>query len=357
MTAVDLRSVGKEYAGRPVIEGLDLHIESGSFTVLVGPSGCGKSTTLRMIAGLEAPTSGRVVIGGVDMTDVPPGRRGVAMVFQNYAIYPTMTVSQNIEFGLRNSGVSRTESRHLAEEIAATVGLTAHLGKRPDALSGGERQRVALARAMVKKPDVFLMDEPLSNLDAKLRQHMRSELTELHARLGATFVYVTHDQVEAMSMGSRIVLMDGGRIMQESTPKELYHQPLTVFSGRFIGSPAMNIVPVGALGAHGELAAPEGAAFAGIRPEKLSVVQAGTGVPPEVLALSATAVSSENLGAEIIDRVQLAGGERIAVRRFDVAESLAGDVLVAVHEGDIAWFDSAERRIARRAVPVEAVQG
>lgn len=267
MSSIVLENVSKAYGDKSIIEGLNLTIESGSFTVLVGPSGCGKSTTLRMIAGLEEQTGGLISIGGKSMNQVEPGKRNLAMVFQNYALYPTMTVEKNIEYGLENNKVPKAERKRLITEIAETVGLTKHLHKKPEFLSGGERQRVALARAMVKKPAVFLMDEPLSNLDAKLRQQMRIELIELHKKLGATFIYVTHDQVEAMSMGTQIVLMDGGRIMQEDTPHGIYNEPRNMFTSHFIGTPPMNILDLARSG--GILSeAPHGAEFFGFRPEK-----------------------------------------------------------------------------------------
>ena len=214
MGTIKLEHINKTYGKDVIIPDLNLEIEDGSFTVLVGPSGCGKSTTLRMIAGLETPSSGRIFIDDTDVGVLPPGKRDIAMVFQNYALYPTMTVRQNIEFGLENKKIPKDERRKLVEEISETVGLTPYLDRKPSKLSGGQRQRVALARAMVKKPKVFLMDEPLSNLDAKLRTQMRVELIQMHERLKTTFFYVTHDQVEAMSMGDNIILMDKGVIMQ-----------------------------------------------------------------------------------------------------------------------------------------------
>lgn len=220
MEKIKLEHVGKTYdKGVQVIDDLNLDIEEGSFTVLLGPSGCGKSTTLRMIAGLEDVTEGKLLIDNQDMENVSPGDRDIAMVFQNYAIYPTMTVYGNIEFGLKNAGIKKEERRRI-EEIGKITGLEEYMNRKPNALSGGQRQRVALARAMVKNPQVFLMDEPLSNLDAKLRTQLRTELIELHQKLGSTFVYVTHDQVEAMSMGTNIVLMHQGRIMQQGTPEK-----------------------------------------------------------------------------------------------------------------------------------------
>ena len=225
MGTIQLKNVKKQFDKDVVIENLNLDIEDGSFTVLVGPSGCGKSTTLRMITGLDDPTEGDIYIDGQKVNDVTPGKRDIAMVFQNYALYPTMTVRQNIAFGLENKKVPKEERDRRVKEICEIVGLTEYLDRKPSKLSGGQRQRVALARAMVKQPKVFLMDEPLSNLDAKLRAQMRVELIELHKRLGTTFVYVTHDQTEAMSMADTIVLMKDGYIVQQSSPRELYNNP------------------------------------------------------------------------------------------------------------------------------------
>lgn len=256
MAEIRFEQVCKFFGATKVIENLDLVIGEGKFTVLVGPSGCGKTTLLRMIAGIGPATSGHLFLDDKDITDLAPAKRDIAMVFQNYAIYPTMTVRENIEFGLKNRRVPKAERDALIDEYAQIVGLTEYLYRKPSTLSGGQRQRIALARAMVKKPKVFLMDEPLSNLDAKLRVAMRVELIELQKRLGTTFVYVTHDQVEAMSMAHQIVLMDKGIIQQEGTPEEIYNDPNNVFTAQFIGTPPMNI-----------LSAPEGNSF-GFRPEK-----------------------------------------------------------------------------------------
>ena len=242
MGAIQLKNVTKKFGDQMVIDDLNLSIEDGSFTVLVGPSGCGKSTTLRMITGLDEPTSGDINIDGKKINDLTPGKRDIAMVFQNYALYPTMTVRENIEFGLENKKVPKEERKKRVQEICEVVGLTQYLDRKPATLSGGQRQRVALARAMVKQPKVFLMDEPLSNLDAKLRGQMRVELIGLHKKLGTTFVYVTHDQVEAMSMADDIVLMKDGYIVQQSSPRELYNNPNCVYAAQFIGTPQMNIV-------------------------------------------------------------------------------------------------------------------
>lgn len=242
MAEIKFQNVSKSFGASRVIDNLNLTIQDGSFTVLVGPSGCGKTTLLRMIAGIGPQSDGQIFIDGSDVTNVAPGQRGVAMVFQNYAIYPTMSVYGNIEFGLKNNKVPKEERKRLIHEVAEKVGLEEYLDRSPSTLSGGQRQRVALARAMSKNPKVFLMDEPLSNLDAKLRSAMRVELIELHRKLKTTFVYVTHDQVEAMSMADTIILMDHGVIQQIGSPEEIYRNPANLFVAQFIGSPAMNVV-------------------------------------------------------------------------------------------------------------------
>ena len=257
MAQIEFRKVTKAFDKVKVIEDLDLVIPDGKFTVLVGASGCGKTTLLRMIAGIGPATSGQVLLDGKDITDMAPGKRDIAMVFQNYAIYPTMSVRENIEFGLKNNKVPKEERLRRITEVAASVGLTEYLDRKPSTLSGGQRQRIALARAMVKQPKVFLMDEPLSNLDAKLRASMRTELIELHERLKTTFVYVTHDQVEAMAMADMIVLMDKGKIMQQGAPEDVYRDPDNIFAAQFIGTPSMNIYPLG-----------ENGIRIGFRPEK-----------------------------------------------------------------------------------------
>ena len=241
MAEIKLHHVSKIFNQVRVIDSLDLVIPDGKFTVLVGPSGCGKTTLLRMIAGLGPATSGQVLMDGQDITDLDPGKRDIAMVFQNYAIYPMMTVRDNIDFGLKNRKVPKAERQRRIAEVARMTGLTELLDRRPSTLSGGQRQRIALARAMVKQPKVFLMDEPLSNLDAKLRNSMRSELIELHKNLGTTFVYVTHDQVEAMAMADMIVLINKGKIMQKGNPRELYNDPDNTFTAQFMGTPPMNV--------------------------------------------------------------------------------------------------------------------
>ena len=241
MAEIVFDQVTKTYRGGVNgVDGLSLHIEDGEFMVLVGPSGCGKSTALRSIAGLEEITGGTISIGGRVVNEVPPKDRDVAMVFQNYALYPHMTVEQNLEFGLRQRKTPRQEIRRRVTEVARLLGIEQYLGRKPAALSGGQRQRVAMGRAIVREPQAFLMDEPLSNLDAKLRVSMRASLTQLHERLGVTTVYVTHDQVEAMTLGHRVCVLRDGRLQQVDTPQALFDRPVNLFVAGFIGSPAMN---------------------------------------------------------------------------------------------------------------------
>jgi multiple sugar transport system ATP-binding protein len=242
MAQVNLRKLVKHYDETPAVRGIDLDIADKEFVVLVGPSGCGKTTTLRMIAGLEDITDGEIVIGGDVVNDVPPKDRDIAMVFQNYALYPHMTVHENMSFGLRLKKVPKDEINRRVASTATILGLTELLDRKPKQLSGGQRQRVAMGRAIVRDPKVFLFDEPLSNLDAKLRVHMRTEIKKVHQKVRTTTVYVTHDQVEAMTLADRVVVMNAGKIEQVGTPHELYHSPATLFVAGFIGSPAMNIV-------------------------------------------------------------------------------------------------------------------
>ena len=243
MAEILVERLTKEFSGRVLaVDDVTLRIEDGEFMVLVGPSGCGKSTLLRTIAGLEEATAGTIWIGGRDVTDLPPRAHDVAMVFQSYALYPHMTVRQNLGYGLKVRKSSKAEIAERVDKVARLLRLEELLDRRPAALSGGQRQRVAMGRAIVREPLAFLMDEPLSNLDAKLRVTMRAELSSLHARLGATTVYVTHDQVEAMTLGQRVAVMRDGRIQQVDTPQALYRNPVNLFVAAFIGSPAMNLV-------------------------------------------------------------------------------------------------------------------
>ncbi|AKC88098.1 ABC transporter ATP-binding protein [Pseudoxanthomonas suwonensis] len=252
MAGVQLEEVRKVYRnGQVAVHGASFEVAEGELMVLVGPSGCGKSTLLRMIAGLEEISAGTLRIGGRVVNDVAPKDRDIAMVFQSYALYPHMTVAENLAFGLKLRGMPRADVERRVAEAAAMLGLEGMLGKRPREMSGGQRQRVALGRALVREPAVFLLDEPLSNLDAKLRHSTRTEIARLHQRLGATMVYVTHDQVEAMTLGQRIVVLDAGRIQQIDTPMALYERPANLFVAGFLGSPAMNVL-------EGELQAADG---------------------------------------------------------------------------------------------------
>jgi sn-glycerol 3-phosphate transport system ATP-binding protein len=314
MSSIQLVNVTKDWGSTKALDTLNLTIEPGSFCVLLGPSGCGKSTTLRIIAGLESASSGQVFVDGHDVTHQPPARRGIAMVFQNYALFPHLTVAGNITFGLsvRKVGTAETAKRlHAAAEL---LGLEKLLDRRPSQLSGGQQQRVALGRALVAQAKVCLMDEPLSNLDAQLRQEMRHELRELQQRLGLTVVYVTHDQTEAMSMADQVVLLNKGRIEQSAAPRTLYSQPATTFAARFIGTPAMNLLRVrdGHI-AGSRVAVQHAGDFLGIRPE--SVLLEGP-VP-------ATVQSLEYLGADLVLRCAV-GSELITVRADGRSQLAAG---------------------------------
>ena len=272
MAEVSLRGVSKVYrrGDSAAVESFNLEVGDGEFLVLVGPSGCGKSTTLRMVAGLELPTTGTISIGGRDVTSLPPKDRDIAMVFQNYALYPHMTVEENMAFALRLRGVPKAERERRVASAAEALGLGPYLDRLPKALSGGQRQRVALGRAIVREPAVFLFDEPLSNLDAKMRVEMRAEIIRLHHRLGATMIYVTHDQTEAMTMGERIVVMNRGRIQQVAPPMELYERPANPFVAGFIGTPPMNLFPMGTLSP---------LRIVGLRPEHIRLERLGGSAP------------------------------------------------------------------------------
>src|SRR4051812_888508 len=277
MSQITLDEVTKEYSGGVrAVDGVELEIESGEFLVLVGPSGCGKSTLLRMIAGLEEVTSGAITIGGREVTHLSPRDRDIAMVFQNYALYPHYTVEKNLAYGLRVRGTPKAEINRRVNEVAHMLGLEQLLQRRPNALSGGQRQRVAMGRAIVREPSAFLMDEPLSNLDAKLRVGMRAELARLHDRLGVTTVYVTHDQVEAMTLGQRVAVLRDGHLQQVDTPQNLYRNPTNLFVAAFIGSPSMNLVEATIADGHAEFGGfriplggehPTGTVILGIRPQ------------------------------------------------------------------------------------------
>ena len=277
MTGVNLNNVIKKYGETQVIHGVDLQIEDGEFCVFVGPSGCGKSTLLRMIAGLEETTGGSMSIGDRDVTDMDPSQRGVAMVFQTYALYPHMTVEENMGFGLKMNGVPKAIVKEKVGKASDILKLDDYLKRKPKALSGGQRQRVAIGRAIVRGPEVFLFDEPLSNLDAELRVEMRVEIARLHNEIGATMIYVTHDQVEAMTMADRMIVMNAGIAEQIGTPLEVYETPRTLFAAQFIGSPSMNVVDAQVKGATVFLGdqsvavamGAEGPVKLGVRPEHL----------------------------------------------------------------------------------------
>jgi len=317
MAGVTIRELRKSYGAVEVIHGLDLDVGDGEFVVLVGPSGCGKSTLLRMIAGLEGITSGRIAIGERIVNHLPPAERDIAMVFQNYALYPHKTVAANMGFPLKMRGVPKEEIRAKVERAAQILGLTPYLDRYPRALSGGQRQRVAMGRAIVRDPQVFLFDEPLSNLDAKLRVQMRTEIRELHQRLRTTTVYVTHDQIEAMTMADKIVVMQGGHIEQAGAPLDLYDRPANVFVAGFLGSPSMNLIEgrvadgaVDALGTRLPLPAPaaEGTeVLYGIRPEHLSLAAEG--------GIEGTVAVVEPTGSETHVVVRAGGREIVGLFR------------------------------------------
>ena len=293
---VSLRGIEKRFGEVAAVAAVDLEVRPGELMVLVGPSGCGKSTLLRLVAGLEEPTAGEVWIGGRCVDDLAPGDRDVAMVFQSYALYPHMTVAQNLGFGLRVRGAGRRDTEARVGEVATALGLSGLLSRRPGQLSGGQRQRVALGRAMVRDPGVFLFDEPLSNLDAGLRLRTRDEIAALHRRLGTTMIFVTHDQVEALSLGQRVAVMDRGRVQQVGTPDEIYRRPANLFVAGFVGSPPINRLTV----VH-----ESGEATLGVRPEDLAVAVPASAVGGSRPDFEASVVRVEALGSE--QRVHLDG--------------------------------------------------
>lgn len=357
MARVLFEGVTKRFDATTALDHLDLEVEDGEFMVLLGPSGCGKTTALRTVAGLEDPDEGTIVIGDRVVNDIDPKERDVAMVFQSYALYPHLTVRGNIEFPLRRRGAPRKERAQSVADVARTLGLEPLLDRKPGQLSGGQRQRVALARAIVRRPNVFLMDEPLSNLDAALRVETRAEIVNLQQRLGTTALYVTHDQVEAMTMGHRIAVINAGRLQQVATPRLLYAQPANTFVAGFLGSPGMNLVKArldasapmvhtagGTMAVLPELASamrPLGNEFiVGVRPEDLRADSEGN--------LKATVVIVELLGAEIHVLCRLEDGTLMTVRQ-GTADRLptAGDVVHLVADPDeVHAFDvTTERRI------------
>jgi multiple sugar transport system ATP-binding protein len=321
VASVELKQVVKSYDGKTnVIHGVDLSIAHGEFVVFVGPSGCGKSTLLRMIAGLEAISGGTVEIDSKRVNDEPPRSRDIAMVFQDYALYPHKNLYDNMAFGLRLRGTDEAEIKRRVMDAAKLLKIDHMLERKPGALSGGQRQRVAIGRAIVRQPKVFLFDEPLSNLDAQLRGEMRSEIKKLHQRLGATIIYVTHDQVEAMTLADRIAVLSAGRVMQYASPSEIYNQPAAVFVAGFTGSPPMNLVPCKFAGGAADLGAGVPVALPAQLASK-SVANAMFGIRPENISLSplagavtvpASVVITEPLGAETLVTFKIGAAEMVA---------------------------------------------
>ena len=363
MAVVRLDNVCKRYgAGPPAVDGVDVTIDDGEFMVLLGPSGCGKSTTLRMIAGLETMSSGTLSIDGRVINDVPAKDRDIAMVFQSYALYPHMTVADNLAFGLRRRRIASAEIDRRVKETAGILGLEPYLARKPHALSGGQRQRVALGRAMVREPTVFLFDEPLSNLDAALRVNTRNELIKQHHRLGTTMIYVTHDQVEAMTMGTRICVMNGGRVAQIGAPLDVYWNPADTFVARFLGSPPMNLFRVGLAGDKARAGAESTVVEApltrwapatlnaagpevtlGVRAEDLHLDRAAAGHDPGSLVGRIFAV--EPLGAETLLVLDVEGGAECTARLPRNTRAGIGErVELFFAPGAVHLFDSSSGR-------------
>jgi ABC-type sugar transport system ATPase subunit len=354
MSRVELRGVTKRYGITEVVHGIDLDIAHGEFVVFVGPSGCGKSTLLRMICGLEPVSGGEVLIDGKSMRGVAPAKRGVAMVFQSYALYPHMNVAANMGFSLRMSGIPAKEREAMVRKAAAILQLEELLDRLPKELSGGQRQRVAIGRAIVREPDVFLFDEPLSNLDAALRVQMRIEIGKLHQDLKSTMIYVTHDQVEAMTMADKIVVLNAGLIEQVGSPLELYHRPRNTFVAGFIGSPKMNFLKTTAsmqdgkiavalpgggvtLDAQGTTVEPNQAVTLGIRPEHIT---------PGGTALKGTVRLAEYLGSETMFYLALADGSELSVKADGLAKAAFGETLgLAIPPAACHLFDASGRTI------------
>jgi multiple sugar transport system ATP-binding protein len=311
VTALVLDGVSKAFGATKVLHDISLDVAEGEFVVFVGPSGCGKSTLLRAIAGLEDVSSGRVLIGGKDVTTVPPAKRGIAMVFQSYALYPHLDVEGNMSLGLRQAGEPAAEIGRRVAEAARMLALDPYLARRPAELSGGQRQRVAIGRAVVRKPDLFLFDEPLSNLDAALRMATRVEIARLHRELGAAMIYVTHDQTEAMTLADRIVVLRDGRVEQVGSPLDLYNNPANRFVAGFLGAPSMNFLPAAPLGRPGDTM--------GIRPEHLTLRDGGR--------LSGTVAHVERLGGDTNLIVTLTDGTPVTVRLFGQHGQAVGEAI------------------------------
>ncbi len=377
MSSLSLRGIQKSFSGTPVLHGIDLDVRDGEFVVFVGPSGCGKSTLLRCIAGLEDISAGELQIDGKPMNDVPPAQRGLAMVFQNYALYPHMTVAENMSFGLRMLGTPKAEIARAVNEAAEVLQIVPLLQRRPAQLSGGQRQRVAIGRAIVRRPGIFLFDEPLSNLDAALRTQMRVEMARLHAALKATIVYVTHDQAEAMTLADRIVVFNAGRIEQAGPPLDLYRRPANTFVAGFLGSPRINLLAgtVQAVapqrltvaladGATVQLPVDAGpsrpgeSVTIGIRPEQLAsasattplVAAAAAAAAAAATALAATVELVEHLGDVVYVHALSAAGTHLTARAAQDTTLCAGDqVSLWFAAADALVFDAAGRALLRTA--------
>jgi multiple sugar transport system ATP-binding protein len=337
MDALELDNVTKSYAGTEVLTGVNLRVGKGEFVVIVGPSGCGKSTLLRIIAGLEDHTAGHLRIGGALMDTVPPSKRGIAMVFQSYALYPHLNVADNMSLALKREGVPKDEIRRRLEGAASMLALAPLLQRRPSQLSGGQRQRVAIGRAIVRQPKLFLFDEPLSNLDAALRVNTRLEIAQLHRTLGATMIYVTHDQIEAMTLADKIVVMHGGKVQQVGSPAELYNEPANLFVAGFIGSPRMNFID-------GDAAQQMGARTLGVRPEHLQLTK-------EPARWSGNVRHVEYLGADSNIFVTTSAAGELAVRVVGEAGVSIGEAVgVSPMPGRLLRFDGAGLRMPRELV-------
>lgn len=337
--SIALQNLSKDYGNGAVIENLNAHIDANSFTVILGPSGCGKSTLMNMIAGLETVTSGKILIGDDEVQDKEPKERGLAMVFQNYALYPHMTVADNIGYAMKIAKVNKAERMARIEEVAKVVELSHLLDRRPSQLSGGQQQRVAIARAIVRKPKVILYDEPLSNLDAKLRHEMRVELTRLHKEINATSVFVTHDQVEAMTLADKIMILNKGNIEQYDTPEAIYDTPASVFVAKFIGTPPMNVMESAQVSALAGTSDTD--ILCGIRPEKLKFVAKATSK-----SITGTVVFIENMGASVVVNVSLGDTTINAIVHEGFVPAVGDTVHLTCATGDVHKFCAkTEKRI------------
>lgn len=343
MAGLKLTDIRKTFGSVDVLKGIDLDVADGEFIVFVGPSGCGKSTLLRVIAGLEAASSGAIEIDGKDVTAQRASERGLAMVFQSYALYPHMSVYRNIAFALENMRLPKAEIDARVRRAAAMLRLTDYLDRKPGALSGGQRQRVAIGRAVVRDPKIFLFDEPLSNLDAELRVATRKELATLHAEIGGTMIYVTHDQVEAMTLADRIVVLNAGRIEQIGTPLDLYHRPVNRFVAGFIGSPRMNFIPRDALPA-GSIEHPGNPAAVGIRPEHIDIAAADAADARLAVEII------EQLGGETYLYGSLADGSALTVRCAHESPAQRGDIVPVRFQRERLHLFDADGAALRRQV-------